>query len=420
MVKLGTIRPPISVTSAAPTATASRSPSISSAARRARLLEVREQVGQSEQADQRRRPAGCAGSGRPRSRARRRARARPGRQRRARGRRQDPVQPLSRTARRPEQPEQDQPGERCPRTGRRPVQFGIAVSRKAGDDGRRGSRTASRAGARPSDPCAVGRSSTGRTPRATGQASAAQSAPRRKKGRKPCCRTGGRSAALARHDVALRVVGDRSTHTIAPVAAETLTGVNATTLRSHLVYGLGERRPRALSCSRRRLLYIVGCALGLAPALVSSSSEPTASVSAGVARPWAPRPGSTSGSTGPTRPRGWWPMRRRDRPARTHLQPAAPELGAVDPEPRGPPAPATFGARPVLETAGRIAELTGGAFDTTVQPLWRLYADHFTVPAPDPAGPPSPRESRLRSVWSGHAGWMLRPARCASPGPAWP
>jgi FAD:protein FMN transferase len=45
----------------------------------------------------------------------------------------------------------------------------------------------------------------------------------------------------------------------------------------------------------------------------------------------------------------------------------------------------------VLETAGRIAELTGGAFDATVQPLWRLHADHFAGSGADPAGP-SPRE----------------------------
>jgi thiamine biosynthesis lipoprotein len=45
----------------------------------------------------------------------------------------------------------------------------------------------------------------------------------------------------------------------------------------------------------------------------------------------------------------------------------------------------------VLETACRIAELTGSAFDATVQPLWRLYADHFAGSSADPAGP-SPRE----------------------------
>ncbi len=42
----------------------------------------------------------------------------------------------------------------------------------------------------------------------------------------------------------------------------------------------------------------------------------------------------------------------------------------------------------VLETASRAAEITGGAFDITVQPLWRLYADHFAQADPDPAGPP--------------------------------
>ncbi|MFQ5348704.1 MAG: FAD:protein FMN transferase [Rhodothalassiaceae bacterium] len=31
---------------------------------------------------------------------------------------------------------------------------------------------------------------------------------------------------------------------------------------------------------------------------------------------------------------------------------------------------------------------TGGAFDPTVQPLWALYASHFSRPGADPAGPP--------------------------------
>ena len=41
----------------------------------------------------------------------------------------------------------------------------------------------------------------------------------------------------------------------------------------------------------------------------------------------------------------------------------------------------------LLGQARRISELTGGAFDVTVQPLWRLYADHFARPDADPAGP---------------------------------
>src|SRR5262249_50831593 len=31
-----------------------------------------------------------------------------------------------------------------------------------------------------------------------------------------------------------------------------------------------------------------------------------------------------------------------------------------------------------------FSDLTGGAFDPTVQPLWRLYADHFASERPDP------------------------------------
>ena len=41
------------------------------------------------------------------------------------------------------------------------------------------------------------------------------------------------------------------------------------------------------------------------------------------------------------------------------------------------------------ESAG-FHRLTGGAFDITVQPLWRLYADHFARADADPAGPGAP------------------------------
>lgn len=41
----------------------------------------------------------------------------------------------------------------------------------------------------------------------------------------------------------------------------------------------------------------------------------------------------------------------------------------------------------LLSTARQVSELTGGAFDITVQPLWRLYADHFSQPDADPNGP---------------------------------
>jgi thiamine biosynthesis lipoprotein len=37
----------------------------------------------------------------------------------------------------------------------------------------------------------------------------------------------------------------------------------------------------------------------------------------------------------------------------------------------------------------RFSELTGGAFDPTVQPLWTLYTDHFSKPDAAPEGPTS-------------------------------
>lgn len=42
----------------------------------------------------------------------------------------------------------------------------------------------------------------------------------------------------------------------------------------------------------------------------------------------------------------------------------------------------------LLAISQRYAELTGGMFDPTVQPLWRLYLDHFARPDADPNGPP--------------------------------
>ncbi len=42
----------------------------------------------------------------------------------------------------------------------------------------------------------------------------------------------------------------------------------------------------------------------------------------------------------------------------------------------------------LLSISQRYAELTGGLFDPTVQPLWDLYANHFSHEQADPAGPP--------------------------------
>jgi thiamine biosynthesis lipoprotein len=42
----------------------------------------------------------------------------------------------------------------------------------------------------------------------------------------------------------------------------------------------------------------------------------------------------------------------------------------------------------ILSRARDFSVLSGGAFDVTVQPLWRVYLDHFNAPHFDPAGPP--------------------------------
>lgn len=43
----------------------------------------------------------------------------------------------------------------------------------------------------------------------------------------------------------------------------------------------------------------------------------------------------------------------------------------------------------LLEAALLFTSLTGGAFDPTVQPLWQLYARHFSAERADPGGPPA-------------------------------
>lgn len=42
----------------------------------------------------------------------------------------------------------------------------------------------------------------------------------------------------------------------------------------------------------------------------------------------------------------------------------------------------------LLGQSEQFSRLTAGAFDATVQPLWDLYAEHFTGVNPDPNGPP--------------------------------
>jgi len=52
----------------------------------------------------------------------------------------------------------------------------------------------------------------------------------------------------------------------------------------------------------------------------------------------------------------------------------------------------------LLSQCRRFWELSGGAFDPTVQALWTVYRDHFTRPGADPQGPPAPvlREAMAR------------------------
>ncbi len=66
----------------------------------------------------------------------------------------------------------------------------------------------------------------------------------------------------------------------------------------------------------------------------------------------------------------------------------------------------------LLEASLAFADLTGGAFDPTVQPLWTLYADHFSSERPDPNGPP---REKLAEVLTrvGRRGLLVRPDRIA-------
>jgi thiamine biosynthesis lipoprotein len=53
----------------------------------------------------------------------------------------------------------------------------------------------------------------------------------------------------------------------------------------------------------------------------------------------------------------------------------------------------------VLSLALRLSDLSGGAFDMTVQPLWDLYAGHFFLfPAPRPGGPDPAAIERARAL----------------------
>src|SRR5262249_12903088 len=59
----------------------------------------------------------------------------------------------------------------------------------------------------------------------------------------------------------------------------------------------------------------------------------------------------------------------------------------------------SFDLLAVLSLGLRLSGLTSGAFDTTVQPLWDLYAGHFfRSPTPRPEGPDPKAIERARAL----------------------
>ncbi|WP_448191457.1 FAD:protein FMN transferase [Azospirillum sp. sgz301742] len=56
----------------------------------------------------------------------------------------------------------------------------------------------------------------------------------------------------------------------------------------------------------------------------------------------------------------------------------------------------------LLTEAKRYGELTRGAFDVTVQPLWDLHARHFAAPNADPDGPPEAAVAAVRALVDHH------------------
>jgi thiamine biosynthesis lipoprotein len=66
----------------------------------------------------------------------------------------------------------------------------------------------------------------------------------------------------------------------------------------------------------------------------------------------------------------------------------------------------------LLKASLHFAALTDGAFDPTVQPLWQLYADHFSSERPDPEGP-SPLKLAEALGKVGHSGLLVSEDRIA-------
>ncbi len=66
----------------------------------------------------------------------------------------------------------------------------------------------------------------------------------------------------------------------------------------------------------------------------------------------------------------------------------------------------------LLKASLFFGDLTEGAFDPTVQPLWQLYADHFASAQPDPEGP-SPERLAETLAKVGHSGLLVSTDRVA-------
>ncbi len=75
----------------------------------------------------------------------------------------------------------------------------------------------------------------------------------------------------------------------------------------------------------------------------------------------------------------------------------------------------------LLAQARAMAEVSDGAFDVTVQPLWALYSRHFARMDADPAGPPADAMARAAAavgwrdlIGEGDAVWFRRPGMAAT------
>ena len=66
----------------------------------------------------------------------------------------------------------------------------------------------------------------------------------------------------------------------------------------------------------------------------------------------------------------------------------------------------------LLKASLFFGDLTDGAFDPTVQPLWQLYTEHFSSERPDPEGP-SPERLAEALAKVGHSGLLVSADRIA-------